>query len=65
MSTIAARCIPGAVGTTLSMREGGGGGLVGGEVQMRVLDTYTHTCFIEREKLSQLVQVYICFPSLL
>ena len=44
---------------------GGGGGLVGGEVQMRVLDTYTHTCFIEREKLSQLLQVYICFPSLL
>lgn len=43
----------------------GGGGLVGGEVQVRVLDTYTHTCFIEREKLSQLVQVYICFPSLL
>ena len=60
-----ARCIPGAVGTTLSMREGGGGGLVGGEVQVRVLDTYTHTCFIEREKLSQLLQVYICFPSLL
>ena len=43
----------------------GGGGLVGGEVQVRVLDTYTHTCFIEREKLSQLLQVYICFPSLL
>lgn len=45
--------------------EGGGGGLVGGEVQVRVLDTYTHTCFIEREKLSARASLHLLSQSAL
>ena len=53
---------------TQNEREGGGG-MVEGEVQVRVQDIYIHTnihtCFIEREKLSLLMEVNICFPNLL